>query len=84
MSATCQLKHIERMAPRLEFALRPANIMLHGDDKGVPPMMQRIGFRVDVCTSLREPSDTAMRKGHEMRPASAERSRSEADRLSDA
>ena len=72
MSTTCQLKNIERMVPRIEFALCPANIVLHGDDKDVPPMMRRIGFRVDVCTSLREPGDTAMRKGHEMRPASAE------------
>jgi hypothetical protein len=40
----CQLKNIECMAPGIECALCPANIVLHGDDKDVPPMMRRTGY----------------------------------------
>ena len=48
--AACMLKGIERVAPMLKFALRAADVRVHGVRQDTPPHMSRIDYELVVDT----------------------------------
>jgi uncharacterized OsmC-like protein len=48
--AACMLKGIERVAPMLKFALRSADVRVHGIRQDTPPRMVSVDYEVVVDT----------------------------------
>ena len=48
--AACMLKGIERAAPMLQFALRDAEVRVHGVRQDAPPRMLRVEYELVVDT----------------------------------
>lgn len=53
--AACMLKGIERVAPMLRFALRGAEVRVHGVRQDKPPRMLRIDYELAVDTDEPDP-----------------------------
>lgn len=48
--AACMLKGIERVTPMLSFAIRGAEVRVHGERQDAPPRMTRIEYELVVDT----------------------------------